>query len=416
MAFCNTDVLLTGENTELIEGHRKVNGADPAHWSLWGDTVYGGTDITITDGATMTANNNVLMSVYGGKDIEGFHGETKVTIADGGTLNSLRETYIGAESYGAKTEIIVKNGGVANMTDASAGFQKINGTQYDGTGLYDAEKGDIATITVEKGGKYTGSSLKLHEGSTLTNGGEIKLTAGVKVMESVNGVVSETENVASILSVEGGKLVNNGSLSAESINIIAGSLTNTGTIEGTIFVDGGTFTMADGAVAAGLTATSGTIYLNGNVTFTGAVSLGSVVAADPALALLSGSESDTLTVYIAKDTNIVLDDSILSVDGQQFVVGDNTEIIVDLGNVAYAEGTPLFTLTGSNGTQLTNTAAALEDKMTVTWKDEKGGTQSVSGATADMSGSITTNAVPEPTTATLSLLALAGLCARRRRK
>ena len=38
------------------------------------------------------------------------------------------------------------------MTDASAGFQKINGTRYDGTGLYDAEKGDIATITVEKGG------------------------------------------------------------------------------------------------------------------------------------------------------------------------------------------------------------------------------------------------------------------------
>ena len=195
-----------------------------------------------------------------------------------------------------------------------------------------------------------------------------------------------------------------------------GVIENSGKIALSIELNGGTFTMENGAVAAGLTATSGTINLSGNVTFTGAVNLGSVVAADPMLAALSGSESDTLTVYIAKDTNIVLDDSILSVDGQQFVVGDNTEIIVDLGNVAYAEGTPLFTLTGSNGTQLTNTAAALEDKMTVTWKDENGDTQSVSGATADMSGSITTNAVPEPTTATLSLLALAGLCARRRRK
>ena len=210
-------------------------------------------------------------------------------------------------------------------------------------------------------------------------------------------------------------VTNSGLMTVESVLVEGGLLTNSGTIAGDITVDGGTFTMADGAVAAGLTATSGTINLSGNVTFTGAVSLGSVVAADPMLAALSGSESDTLTVYIAKDTNIVLDDSILSVDGQQFVVGDNTEIIVDLGNVAYEEGTQLFTLSGSDGTLLTDTAAALEDKVTVTWEDEESGTrQEASGAA--VSGSIATVVVPEPTTATLSLLALCGLCARRRRK
>ena len=221
---------------------------------------------------------------------------------------------------------------------------------------------------------------------------------------------------------QGAKLTNEGIISAldatESAALSIGSgatLTNSGKIELGVEMDGGTFTMADGAVAGGLTATSGTINLSGNVTFTGAVQLGSVVVADPALALLSGSESDTLTVYIAKDTNIVLDDSLLTVDGQQFVVGDNTEIIVDLGNVAYEEGTQLFTLSGSDGTLLTDTAAALEDKMTVTWEDEESGTrQEASGAA--VSGSIATVVVPEPTTATLSLLALASLAMRRRRK
>ena len=38
------------------------------------------------------------------------------------------------------------------------------------------------------------------------------------------------------------------------------------------------------------------------------------------------------------------------------------------------------------------------------------------GEAGSADNQVTINAVPEPTTATLSLLALAGLCARRRRK
>ena len=418
----NVDLLITGKDTVVEEGHQAIHGSDGEfsdYANRLGDTVYGGTTVTVENGATWTMHNNLWVSFYGGTDDNDFNGDTKITVGKDGVMNSLRETSFGGESYGAKTEFTVRDGGTANITNLTAGFQDIAEANKYGASKYDDKRTDnIATMTIEQGGKYTGSALNLNNASELTNEGSIVLTDGQMVSEAgFNGANAGAPiEVASQLNVNGGKLINYGSISADEINISAGELTNSGTIAGDIFMDGGVFTMEDDAVAAGLTATSGTINLSGNVTFTGAVSLGSVVAADPALALLSGSESDTLTVYIAKDTNIVLDDSILSVDGQQFVVGENTEIIVDLGNVAYAEGTPLFTLTGSNGTQLTNTAAALEDKMTVTWKDENGATQSVSGATADMSGSITTNAVPEPTTATLSLLALAGLCARRRRK
>ena len=84
------------------------------------------------------------------------------------------------------------------------------------------------------------------------------------------------------------------------------------------------------------------------------------------------SNDSALTVYISQGSNIVLDDSIMSVDGQQFVVGDDTEIIVDLGNVAYEEGTPLFTLTGTDNALLTETATAMQEKATVTWTDGEG--------------------------------------------
>ena len=316
--------------------------------------------------------------------------ESKISITDGarmemdGQLRTVRSSSL----VNTKSTVEVSGKGSELMVKATANL-----------GIYNTSGKNTTTVKAVLGGTLNFAKAVL--------GYDVDMSIGEGSFYNGTSLHMKSDSVM---------VTNSGLMTVESVLVEGGLLTNSGTIAGDITVDGGTFTMENGAVAAGLTATSGTINLSGNVTFTGAVSLGSVVAADPALALLSGSESDTLTVYIAKDTNIVLDDSILSVDGQQFVVGDNTEIIVDLGNVAYAEGTPLFTLTGSNGTQLTNTAAALEDKMTVTWKDENGATQSVSGATADMSGSITTNAVPEPTTATLSLLALAGLCARRRRK
>lgn len=313
--------------------------------------------------------------------------ESKISITDGarmemdGQLRTVRSSSL----VNTKSTVEVSGKGSELMVKATANL-----------GIYNTSGKNTTTVKAVLGGTLNFAKAVL--------GYDVDMSIGEGSFYNGTSLHMKSDSVI---------VTNSGLMTVESVLVEGGLLTNSGTIAGDITVDGGTFTMADDAVAAGLTATSGTINLSGNVTFTGAVSLGGSVS-ESSLALLGG-DTETLTVYIAKDTNIVLDDSILSVDGQQFVVGDNTEIIVDLGNVAYEEGTQLFTLSGSDGTLLTDTAAALEDKVKVTWMDEESGTrQEASGN--EVSGSIATVVVPEPTTATLSLLALCGLCARRRRK
>ena len=276
----------------------------------------------------------------------------------------------------------------------------------------------MATFKVGKGSSISFKNMEVYANTTIDNSGSFKADGVLSLYGGAKLDILASSNADAFTSVgemqiKGGILENDGILACGSIFMESGELGNSGAIKGDISMSGGVFTMENGAVAGGLTATSGTVNLSGHVTFTGVVNLG-VVTRDPALALLSGETEPALTVYIAQGTNIVLDADIMSVDGQQFVVGDDAQIIVDLGNVAYEEGTQLFTLSGSNGSQLAETATNLEDRVTVTWTDGEGQQQSASGAT--VSGSISTEVVPEPATATLSLLALAGMAMRRRRK
>ena len=58
----------------------------------------------------------------------------------------------------------------------------------------------------------------------------------------------------------------------------------------------------------------------------------------------------------------------------------------------------------------------IQEDLGKTAEEVFGTTTFTTGEAGSSKNQITINAVPEPTTATLSLLALAGLCARRRRK
>lgn len=414
LQFANVDVLVDGAGSVLRDNHRgQIKNQWPESYFAYGSNFE--TNIDVTGGGVLDLNWDVytckkdnsraILNIKGA----GVDGETGETVAS--SISVAGTAYLSmTEDYNYETSTNINTGSYTELNILEGGKAEISQL------VMGVDAGE-AKVTIDKDSTYTGVTMRVGTNGTLDNSGKLALVSGDTTVWPTDGNSNYSDCVtkytASELSVEGGKVINSGSLSVDTINITAGSLTNTGTINGDIFVDGGTFTMADDAVAAGLTATSGTINLSGNVTFTGAVSLGGSVS-ESSLALLGG-DTETLTVYIAKDTNIVLDDSILSVDGQQFVVGDNTEIIVDLGNVAYEEGTQLFTLSGSDGTLLTDTAAALEDKVTVIWEDEESGTrQEASGN--EVRGSIATVVVPEPTTATLSLLALCGLCARRRRK
>ncbi len=164
-----------------------------------------------------------------------------------------------------------------------------------------------------------------------------------------------------------------------------GILENAGTLDIYTVVDGGEFTMVDGAVAAALTATTGTINLSGDVTFTGTVELGSPETA-----------SGALTINIEQGSTIHFYDE---------VTLSNAVINVLLNDESY-EGEQLFTIASVDGL----IPDALKDiDLQLSFNGSTVNTVAMSA------GYVATKTIPEPTTATLSLLALAGLSVRRRR-
>lgn len=267
--------------------------------------------------------------------------------------------------------------------------------------------GALSANEVRVGGE---SKLNLNDDVTvnsLTQSGKGKVTVAEGKTLTTGG-----------MTIEGGVFENHGTVSGAAtqamladadfflITISGGEYANHGTMEGSILMDGGTFTMENGAVAGGLTATSGTIYLNGNVTFTGKVILGTESSVSTfALLKATNSGSDALTLYINQGSTINAD---------ELTVGSGTNIAVVLNEgVEYTEGMELFTVSGTDANQVAAMQSELGSKLSVYEYGNTGGPAAYTGGAI---GSITTTVVPEPATATLSLLALAALAARRRRK
>ena len=193
------------------------------------------------------------------------------------------------------------------------------------------------------------------------------------------------------------------SMLAAIIELESGSLTNAGTIEGELQMSGGTFTMVDGAVAGALTATSGTINISGEVTFTGEVNLGSDV-----VQFSAAGEGAPLTINIEQGSTITMEDVALNIaSGVVFNVNLVDDAQLDAGEA-------LFTIDyGSND------PSAVEEQLsqiTTTLSYDGAVVETYEPGSLQVGTDGSTSIVPEPATATLSLLALAALAARRRRK
>jgi len=132
------------------------------------------------------------------------------------------------------------------------------------------------------------------------------------------------------------------------------------------------------AIISDLTMNSGTLNISGDIK-TGSLTL-------------NGG-----TVYTSADYVIDLGENDL-------ILGDNVAITLNVDSLDNIEGVTLFKNAG-NVTGL--------DALTVTFVDATGAEKEA--AVSFSNGSVVTGTIPEPTTATLSLLALAGLAARRRR-
>lgn len=275
---------------------------------------------------------------------------------------------------------------------------------------YVAADGTVTTSTgsINLNGKYQGVTFDI----TQTGGGKINLNSDIqagKVEQSGTGTITVAAGktlTAESIEISGGKLVNNGTINLPTtepvmllaegddiaaldntenlmnLTITGGQLVNYGTLKGSIVVDGGILELLDGNVGD-ITLTTGDIVVKSdsnvdNITLNG----GSITFENGSvLTVTNGVELNGATVVVNVDS---IEDI---VSGAEIILFNDTT------------GTLTF------------------DDTVITFVDANGEETQATVNGAATGGSITVNTViPEPTTATLSLLALAALAGRRRRR
>ncbi len=264
---------------------------------------------------------------------------------------------------------------ISEIKQSGSGSINLSGT-YSGV-TFDVEQSGSGTINMN-------SSMSLNE-VKLSNengtGGKLNIAAGAVV-------------TASSITIDGGSIVNNGTINGvvsmalrsagETINITDGELVNSGTINASINMSGGTLVAEAGSEIAGISATGGDILVNGDFTMTGDMVL----------------DGDAELIFADADYTIDLGE-------YDVVFSGNSSIALTLGD---AELSDVVLFTGAKDDTYSGYKISL--------LDEEGNTTGSAVLQYNADGSVTLEAaaVPEPTSATLSLLALAALAARRRRK
>ena len=291
-------------------------------------------------------------------------------------------------------------------TNASTtSFESVN-TIYN---ITQSEKG--GTINLKEGAAITAGTVSQTTSSAILQVEKnAKLTANeVEIQGTVNVNDGGTLAANSVTVGEGGKLVNNGALCGTldtrllaegdvstlaegddmlKLTITGGQVANYGTFAGEISIEGGILELLDGNVGD-ITMTGGEIIVH-NESSTGSLTLngGSITFVDGAVL----NVADNALIDLSGTKVIVQLDSLDSLAvGEDFILFNQETSTVDLTDTI---------ITFTDGTEFVDAIVSGSDGNT-----ENGGKVTVN-----------TILVPEPTTATLSLLALAALAARRRRK
>lgn len=340
---------------------------------------------------------------------------SKISIESGSKLSVGNSVKFGAFAD-SKVTLDIKGG---TFEQAGADSRTYMGYSFDL--IDDGKEKSILGVTVKavawdhsfNNPKAVDSAIDITVSGTESGKGELKLQnvymGNAEGIGSVNVTINDNASFsAKMLEVQSSASITNyGTLTATELVLLGGSLENSGTLEADVEMSGGVFTMCDGATAQGLTATAGTVNISGNVTFTGVVNFGTVVSP---LMMLGSSESTTpLTINIEQGSTIKMEDVALN-------IGAGVVFNVDLvGDSKLDEGEALFTIDYGNldiayvEEQLNQATTMLSHNGNVVTTIEPGSLN----INADGSASLQ---IPEPTTATLSLLALAGMAMRRRRK
>lgn len=336
-------------------------------------TQNGGGIISLTQGADFKANGTSSITQNGSGDIylSGSFVNTAYNISQTGeNITNPEEQgniYIGSQLVtvnGENTIVSTSAFVTAGTVNQTAGILSVS----DKATLNASSVNVGGTFNVAEGGSLVAGAIKVTEGGTLIN----------------NGVISSTSAAMLAADDEIAALANDDML----IVIAGGSMENYGQTDKNILVqDGGTLTLGEKASVGGVEITGGNINVNGDVTVSGALTL-------------TGG-----TVTFMEDAVITL------ADGVEVAI-EGASIVVNLSDAA------LDSLVNGGVYTLFDTTSDLEaiDGSTMTFVGTSGDTITTTVNYAGKGAVELAPVVPEPTTATLSLLALAGLAARRRRK
>lgn len=264
---------------------------------------------------------------------------------------------------------------ISEIKQSGSGSINLSGT-YSGV-TFDVEQSGSGTINMNSSMSLNEVKLSDENGT----GGKLNIAAGAVV-------------TAGSITIDGGSIVNNGTINGvvsmamrsagETINITDGELINSGTINASINMSGGTLVAEAGSEIAGISATGGDILVEGDFTMTGDMVL----------------DGDAELIFADADYTIDLGE-------YDVVFTGNSGIALTLGDADISE---VVLFTGAKEDTYSGYKVAL--------LDEEGNSTGTAVLEYNEDGTVTLGAaaVPEPTTATLSLLALAALAARRRRK
>ena len=374
-------VLNTGyHNFWMSEGELNVDGENTVAniCNYYGNrTILGlesgsNSEVNVTNGGTLVFNSETLNTTWGSNVATKINvdGENSLLLRpnerpahpDNGVKGKTK-TDIATKGSNSSTEISVTNGGsVALLSDETNVGAKNN----------------TVTISVDSKSSLQTKKMVVTGNTTITNDGAF---------------------YASEVIMNGGTFINNGNMAGDILATTADDLDNAESLlitvgqgaefvqNGTnalgVSVEGGSLTLAAGSVNGDVQLSDGTIIVTGN-SISGNLLLNGGTITFEKDAQLTLSEGASLT--ISEDTAFVV-----NVDSVDNVMGMTLELFTNVENTTAMDGA-VITLVDENNNAVDVFVSAVENGVKVD------------------------NVVPEPTTATLSLLALAALAARRRRK
>ena len=409
----NTNMKVTGS---IFSGYHSYAGNEDS-WGLGWYYNYNGTAATDDIPAENQNSKSIEHRYTEGSYTDGYNGQNRkfgegtINVTNGSKLDVATAFTMGTSTLnvdGAGSTVVTQTGyggivadgsgyedtysiSMGRWSGAESTINVTNGAQIESYGQLRTQRSSglantYSEINVDgEGSKFhvkATANLGLYEGTNnttvvnITNGGEAAFAKTVMGASGVDVNIDSASTLSSdLIEVKNGSLDNDGTISAYTddsveamLKLVGGSVVNTGTIEIDTMIDSGDLTL-NGGLMADITMNGGELYVDG----------------------YSKTESLTLnggTVWFSEG-------AVLDLQGNELVLNGADLVLMVADDAQLSDKYTLFT------------NASEDVEFNITLVDDQG--NNLGSATGVAS-------IPEPTTATLSLLALAGLAARRRRK